>query len=256
MRTSLCLAVAAAALTVAAAYSKEDYGYMHTETDDASCELYAKTFAYEPTYEKYNKREKTEKYMKCAGAEGYPHVQYVACVEGYMCGEYAAIGWGKYCIPQDQHYGSMCYNENQRCMGEEGHEYVPYHDCCGTDMWCCKDENLGWGYFCKKKAVAAPKEHPTYDKPVYEYVPEHYVPEYYTPKVYEPVFKPEHYENYDSNKGHGYGKVAKCIDTGYTCANDSDCCYAHDSCVKETGHGKSYSTCKATMPMESPALGW
>jgi hypothetical protein len=251
MRTVIGLAAAAAA-TVASAIAPAEYGYKLTTTDNAECEKYAKEFKYAPTFEVYNKREKTEKYMKCAGAEGYPYVEYVACDESCECAAKPEYGWGKFCLPKDTHEPKKCYAEGERCMGEEGHEYVEYHDCCGDDTWCAKDSYKGWGYYCKKKDVA-PKEYPTYDKPVYEYVPEHYVPEYYTPKLNEPVFKPEHYEHYDSNKGHGYGKVSKCVDTGYTCASDSDCCYGCDSCVKETGYGKSYSTCKATTPMATPA---
>lgn len=82
--------------------------------------------------------------IRCAGAPGYPYVNWIDCGPGYKCAPLASAGWGSFCQKVS---AKDCYPPGERNQGAPGYVNVPWLPCC---------ENYGpavqvkgnWGYFC------------------------------------------------------------------------------------------------------------
>lgn len=91
---------------------------------------------------------------RCAGAEGFPFVQFTPCCsDGDECIENSALGWGKWCVPKDGNgdgnANNNCYANGQRCQGAPGFPAVEWKPCCDGNAQCVDNAALGWGKWCQ-----------------------------------------------------------------------------------------------------------
>lgn len=81
--------------------------------------------------------------IRCAGAPGYPYVEYVFCGPEKKCAPSPKDGWGSFCLPKT---AKDCVKAGDRNQGETGYPNVPYLPCCSGKP------NVSvygqWGRFC------------------------------------------------------------------------------------------------------------
>jgi hypothetical protein len=88
---------------------------------------------------------------RCAGAPGFPFVQYEPCCDlNSECRMDAAVGWGYHCLPKLSD-AAQCYASGARCFGETNQTYVSNYRCCNDQEECQEDRSMGYGGFCKPR---------------------------------------------------------------------------------------------------------
>lgn len=102
--------------------------------------------------------------IRCAGAPGYPYVEYVYCGPDKKCAKSPKDGWGSFCLPKT---AADCVKAGDRNEGAAGYPNVPYLPCCsGKDNVPVENQ---WGRFCpadgKPKTVIIVTNPPTVVKP-------------------------------------------------------------------------------------------
>lgn len=55
---------------------------------------------------------------------------------------------GKFC-------NKVCYEENERCVGQDEFPYIVWKKCCGENMECRPMKGSLWGQFCQKVRIKA-----------------------------------------------------------------------------------------------------
>lgn len=70
-------------------------------------------------------------YTKCSAYEGDPS---------------AVPAPGSFC-------NKVCYEENERCVGQDEFPYIVWKNCCGENMECRPMKGSLWGQFCQKVPI-------------------------------------------------------------------------------------------------------
>lgn len=81
-----------------------------------------------------------------------PYVDYAACCDkAAFCVKDATYTWGYVCFEVPE-YEMKCTEDQEKCGGIKGEEYVSFSSCCGGGS-CVVNEKLGSGKFCKGSTV-------------------------------------------------------------------------------------------------------